>query len=98
MLDIRLRRIEFMELAASVATFCSGWLQFPLPPSQFGAPASSPPTVQQLMRQIHAELGHPHLSLREKRQLEDAENVAASLNPQGEVTPNGNKETGESNN
>ena len=38
-----------------------------------------PPTIRQIANQIHARLGHPQLSSRERQRLENERDVAASL-------------------
>ena len=44
-----------------------------------GEPEVDLPTMQQTIDQIHAALGHPRVSAKERKRLEDEKNAAASL-------------------
>ena len=72
-------RLEFAALTIALRNFAARAckLQEPFPKSDERPP--DPPTIHQITRQIHEELGHPQKSSREKRLEESALNAAASL-------------------
>lgn len=77
--DIIKVRMEFENLTLDLRNFAARVDEQPEPfPKSAGRPMH-PPTIRQIARQIHEELGHPRKSLREKRREESERNAAASL-------------------
>jgi hypothetical protein len=78
--DIVVMRYSFETLNVKLANFlaraCNQPAPFPISDEQ----PSNPPDLRQIANQIHAELGHPRKSSREKRLEEDVKNASASLN------------------
>jgi hypothetical protein len=70
---------EFVALSNALENFAARVRGQPEPHPKSAEQATHQMTIQTRLRRIHAELGHPRQSLREKRIRESAENAAASL-------------------
>jgi len=84
--DLVILELEFNALTVQIANFAARARGQKEPFPKSDEQPDNPPTIQQIARLIHAELGHPQKSSREKRLEDDEKNAAASLlAPDGEL-------------
>jgi hypothetical protein len=75
---IRTRR-EFLRAINHLANFVLHLAQQPELPEEFAKPEDDLPTIQEIVDQMNAELGHPRQSAKARKREQDAVNAAASL-------------------
>lgn len=89
---IRTRR-EFVVLVVDTLNFGFRLQGLPKQLARPAPPQDDLPTIQQIVDQMHEELGHPRQSAKERKRAEDEKNAAASLtmevlrNVEPETTP-----------
>jgi len=94
-LDLVIMRHSFAASNVKLANFIARICAQPAPFPESDEQPEDPPTIEQIRRRIHAELGHPQKSSREKRQEESALNAAASLVKTSDVVAKSHGDTGE---
>jgi hypothetical protein len=82
---IRTRR-EFVHAIERLVNFARHLGKVPEQPEQFAQPENDLPTIQEIVDQMSAELGHPRQSAKQRKREADAVNAAASLAVEGSLT------------